>query len=203
MSSQNLKCAPKDNSENSFSIENCNILCSNYHKDILKMLSVFQNDSILPHLTIKSKETKSLKQVYIQTLESPCVNTTAELLHAVMHAEVESCFHKINVHAALKPSDIKSILDPIIEQAITLLKFHKHNQIPDDNSTTSNVGRRRSKKYNSEQLTAKKHDQVRHTPYVTVGFIVFVYVNAVIIKHFCRYFLMKSTPHHAQDSSKK
>ncbi len=202
MSSQSLNYVQKDSSENSFSIENCNRLCSNYHKDILKILSEFQNDSILPHLTIKSKETKSLKQIYIQSLKSPRVNTTAELLHAIMHAEVESCFHKINVHAALTPSDIKCILDPIIQQAKTLLAFHKHNQIPDDNSTASNVGWRRSKKHNNEQRTANKHDQVRLTHYVTVGFVKII--AATIYKlFFCRYFLMKSTPHHVQDSSKR
>ena len=42
---------------------------------------------------------------------------TAFLLEAILLAEVGSTFHKINIHAALTPVDIITLLEPAIKQA--------------------------------------------------------------------------------------
>ena len=49
----------------------------------------------------------------------------ASLLHAVMNAEIKLTFHKVNVHAAMTPSDILGHLQPVFDQARSLKESYK------------------------------------------------------------------------------
>lgn len=48
------------------------------------------------------------------------LQATAELLHAVLTAQLKSTFHKINVHAAMTPADVQKYFKPVFEQADAL-----------------------------------------------------------------------------------
>lgn len=47
-----------------------------------------------------------------------------------MSAEVKSTFHKINVHAAMSPSEVKSHLEPIFRQAKDLERAATSKETP-------------------------------------------------------------------------
>lgn len=53
-----------------------------------------------------------LNAIHVRTLQD-----TARLLHAFLNAKVKNTFHKLNVHAAVQPSDIIAFFDPIFKQA--------------------------------------------------------------------------------------
>ena len=43
--------------------------------------------------------------------------STGSLLYGVLCAQIKSTFHKLNVHAALTPTDIRKHLKPVFTQA--------------------------------------------------------------------------------------
>lgn len=51
---------------------------------------------------------------------------TASLLHAILSAQVKPTFHKINVHAAMTPSEVMEHFEPVISQAKDLLDIYNY-----------------------------------------------------------------------------
>ncbi len=45
------------------------------------------------------------------------LQATAKLLHTILCAKIKPTFHKINVHAAMTPSDIQEHFRPVFDQA--------------------------------------------------------------------------------------
>ena len=56
-------------------------------------------------------------QTYTLTLS---LQATASLLYGVLNAELKPTFYKVNVHAAMTPSNIHSYFQPVFEQARAL-----------------------------------------------------------------------------------
>ena len=73
--------------------------------------------SIIPLLTFEVNLVDSFDKLFEQADRDRSPEATACLLHALLVAQVKTVFHKINVHAALTPVDIKKLLEPIFEEA--------------------------------------------------------------------------------------
>ncbi len=99
------------------------------------------------------------------------------LLHAVLCAQIKPTFHKINIHAAMTPSDIQEHFKPVFEQAKELSDaYHKSKErVVDsvDNTgfvDTIKIQRRKSKatyapaeRHNCEEMFPMR------MPFVTVS----------------------------------
>ncbi len=56
---------------------------------------------------------------------SPPPQVTATLLLGVMNAQIKPTFHKVNVHAAMTPTEILALLHPVFDQARALKEGHQ------------------------------------------------------------------------------
>ena len=64
---------------------------------------------------------------------------TAELLYAVITAQLKSTFHKINIHAAMTPADIQKCFKPVFEQARALKEAFERRVHDEQLAATSKV----------------------------------------------------------------
>ncbi len=94
--------------------DNCINVFVMLHNQLLKRR---EEKSIIPLLTFEESLTDSFDKLFEQVDRDRSPEATACLFHAVCVAEVKTIFHKINVHAALTPVDIKKLLEPIFEEA--------------------------------------------------------------------------------------
>lgn len=101
--------------------------------EILKYLKPLRNDPVIPLLSFEVPEIKSFDDLFKLSEKQNCPKTTALLLNAVLKAKVKSSFHKINVHAAMTPADVKRNFAPILEQANLLNRMCERVQecVPD------------------------------------------------------------------------
>jgi hypothetical protein len=90
--------------------------------ELLKMKGSYA----LPLLTVKGSD-KSLDEVFSVYSALDNKEATGTLLHAVMMSEVKSTFHKINVHSALTPDQIWTLLQPAITQANSLIVAYENS----------------------------------------------------------------------------
>ena len=51
--------------------------------------------------------------------------STAHLLHGILNAQITPTFHKVNVHAAMTPGDIKKHFEPVFSQARVLQEAYQ------------------------------------------------------------------------------
>lgn len=72
---------------------------------------------VVPLLTFKEPHGVTLEELFTTAEEENSPEATAHLLQAILSAQVESTFHKINVHAALTPVEIKKLFEPVFSQA--------------------------------------------------------------------------------------
>ena len=75
--------------------------------------------------------------------------TTAELLYAVLTAHVKSTFHKINVHAAMTPTDIHNYFQPVFQQARALRKAFERKALHEQEAALTQAALLESKKRES------------------------------------------------------
>ena len=76
-------------------------------------------------LTLKEPCKLSLEELFTNAEQEKSPEATACLLQAIFSAQLESTFHKINVHAALTPAEIKTLFVPIFQQATNLSEMHQ------------------------------------------------------------------------------
>ena len=88
-----------------------------FYSQLNKYLCPMRNDPVVLLLVCKAAPKKPLNDLFDATVREDTPETTASLLHAILHAEVEPIFHKINVHAAMTPADVKKEFKPVITQA--------------------------------------------------------------------------------------
>ena len=106
----------------------CNYNDSYLCKMINECLSTLRVKPILSLLACKMSPC-TFEKLFSDAEKGP--EHTAYLLQAILLAEVDSTFHKINVHAALTPTDLETLLHPVIEQSQLLQKaFSSSNSIP-------------------------------------------------------------------------
>ena len=88
---------------------------------------------LVPLLVYNGNEMGYVKTLFDETANNYTPKATSRLLHAVLLAEMKPVFYKINIHAALTPSQVKDLFNPAIEQAKILEKICK---LPSSSSTT-------------------------------------------------------------------
>ena len=85
-------------------------------------LASMRNDPVVPLLTFNEC---SLDDLFLKIERNSTPEATVQLLHAILKAEVASTFYKINVHAALTPTEIKKEFDSVFDQAKLLEKMNQ------------------------------------------------------------------------------
>ena len=88
-----------------------------FYSQIKEDLCLMREDPMVPLLECKATPTKTMRELFNQMDSEDSPEATAHLLYAILLAEVESTFHKINVHAAMTPAEVKTLLQPVIAQA--------------------------------------------------------------------------------------
>ena len=87
------------------------------YDQVLRFLCPMRNDPVLPVLTFDDPNISSLDKLFEMAEEGKTPEMTAQLLHAILKAQVKSSFYKINVHAAMTPAEIKKLFAPVVKQA--------------------------------------------------------------------------------------
>jgi hypothetical protein len=108
-------------------IEPLNLLCLKFHTQLKEYLTDMKNNPMISLLTYKPPPTahgeaqimpiKSINELFDEAERDSLPETTAYILYAILSAEVKSTFHKINIHAALTPEQIKKLFEPAFTQA--------------------------------------------------------------------------------------
>ena len=95
------------------------VLCSHvkFHDQLKKLLRPMRNDPMVPLLTFKATNTNFLDELFNDVEISDSSEGIAHLLQSIFTAQVTPTFHKINIHAAMTPSIIKSLFQPVFAQA--------------------------------------------------------------------------------------
>ena len=103
----------------------CDLLHHKINHQFREVLQIMGENPIIPLLT-HEKQNKSMEDIFETAKEedySP--EATAHLLYAILSAEVDSTFHKINVHAAMTPEDAKKHFELVFRQAEHCLQCAK------------------------------------------------------------------------------
>ena len=92
---------------------------------VSKYLIRMWNNPVIPLLTVSCPNKKHLDTLFEEFDRKKCLESTANLLQAILKVQVKSSFHKINVHAALTPAEIKALFSPVIEQAFLVQTIYQ------------------------------------------------------------------------------
>lgn len=92
---------------------------------VMTYLRPMRNDPVVPLLTFADADIQSLDELFAEAETEDTPEATARLLQAVLVAQVEPTFHKINVHAAMTPAEVKDLFEPVFSQALLLQEAHK------------------------------------------------------------------------------
>ena len=90
-----------------------------------------------PLLKIKSKSGKSLDELFHDAESGDSPQATAAFLHALLNSEVQDTFYKINVHAAMTPSEVEHQLEPAFSHAKVLKEKHDRQRVKLQENTSS------------------------------------------------------------------
>ena len=131
-------------SSGNVNLESLRVLCNHYdvaqgdfYLKLEKYFTALRNDPILPLLTLTKSQLQSFFIIpKLQSLEGmfevadqeKTTDSIAQLLYAITCAKFESTFHKINVHAALSPTDVFKLLEPAFSQAKKLQLAHEKRE---------------------------------------------------------------------------
>ena len=131
-----------------------------------------------PLLTIKSKSAKSLEELFHDAESSDSPQATAVFLHALLNSEVQDTFYKINVHAAMTPSEVEHQLKPAFSHAKVLKEKHDQQGVKLQSSSLENTSSKLSLLHEeSNPVNDLKHE----VPFVTVRTLAIT--NAIISIH--------------------
>lgn len=95
------------------------------NSQVMTYLRPMRNDPVVPLLTFADADIQSLDELFAEAETEDTPEATARLLQAVLVAQVEPTFHKINVHAAMTPAEVKDLFEPVFSQALLLQEAHK------------------------------------------------------------------------------
>ena len=82
-----------------------------------------------PLLMLNSKSAKSLEELFHDAEISDSPQATAAFLHALLNSEVQDTFYKINVHAAMTPSEVENQLKPAFSHAKVLKEKYDQQRV--------------------------------------------------------------------------
>ena len=118
----------EDIGSNEVSLESLVLLCSQdtlYNK-LKDNLCQLRTNPLMPLLVFKpTTELGHMEQLFESVLRENTPKSLANLLHALLLAKVAPMFYKICIHAAMTPSEVQNYLNPVFQQAETLLKIQK------------------------------------------------------------------------------
>ena len=86
------------------------------NKHVLSM----RDNAVVPFLVHKTAT--PMETLFEEAEQEDTPEATAHLILAILQAQVEPTFHKINVHTAMTPTDVKRQFEPVLSQARTLQK---------------------------------------------------------------------------------
>lgn len=95
------------------------------YSQLYDYLAPLKKDPVLPLLSFKEPVTHSLKELFEEAEGEKGPEATARLIQAILLAQVESPFHKFNVHAAMTPLEIKKLFEPVFSQAKNLHNIYQ------------------------------------------------------------------------------
>ena len=144
-------------------------LCSQLHEYLRPM----RNDPIMSLLTCRGLGACPLEQLFEEAEEQKSPEACARLLQAILVAQVQPTFHKINVHAAMTPAEIRKLFEPVFAQAQLLQNTfrQKLERIKSEESMAASkrresIASRRS--VFSTSSTASNTMDAEEMPFVTV-----------------------------------
>lgn len=97
--------------------------CKMFTEKLKIFLKEMRNYAIVPFLV--TNDDVDFEALFDQAEKEDTPGNLSHLLYSILLAEVKPSFYKINIHAAMTPSDIKNQLDPIFKRADIMLKMHK------------------------------------------------------------------------------
>lgn len=95
------------------------------YSQLYDYLVPLRKDPVLPLLTFREPLVHSLEELFTEAEREKGPEATACLLQAILLAQVESPFHKFNVHAAMTPLEIKRLFEPVFSQARDLNNIYQ------------------------------------------------------------------------------
>ena len=113
---------------NEVSLESLVLLCSqdSLYNEIKDYLCQLRNNTLMSLLVSKpTSEFGCMEQLFESVLRENTPKSLANLLHALLLAEVAPMFYKMCIHAAMTPSEVQNYLEPVFQQANTLLEMQK------------------------------------------------------------------------------
>ncbi len=116
------------------SMESLLLLCNHsdgthgyLYSQLHEYLRPMRNDPVVPLLTrrtpcgatpaIPADQPHPLEQLFEEAEREGTPEAFARLLQAILTAQVQPTFHKINVHAAMTPTEIRQLFEPVFSQA--------------------------------------------------------------------------------------
>ena len=78
-------------------------------------LSSLRKKPILSLLVYPNSNCCTFEKLFSDVEKGP--EQTAYLVQAILLAEIDTTFYKINIHAALTPDDLKTLMNPVVRQA--------------------------------------------------------------------------------------
>ena len=119
--------------------EYCTGTQQDFYSQLWNILSQLRYDAVISLLTVDEPSLKSIEKLFEATENDKSPKSISQLLYALYLAKLSSTFHKINVHAAMTPSEIKKQLDPVFLQANFLWNTHKKTDQCKEASYTATV----------------------------------------------------------------
>ena len=96
-----------------------------FNANILEYLCLMRNDSIIGLLKLPDNQSASLDELFDTAASEKTPKATSCLFHAILTAFVSSSFHKVNVHAAMTPADVRKQMKPVLNQANKMLQIYE------------------------------------------------------------------------------
>lgn len=96
-----------------------------FYSQLREYLCPMRSNPMVPLLVSKAMSTTHLEDLFDEAERKDTPEATAHLLYAILLAQVEPTFHKINVHAAMTPAEVKVQFEPVISQANGLKETYK------------------------------------------------------------------------------
>ncbi len=101
---------------------------------LLECNPVKENSDGVVETKLPSSPVNSIEELFQELKRDTTVEATVHLLYAIFSAKVKQTFHKLNVHAALTPTEVKDQLEPAISQAKDLQeKYYQKKQAENQN----------------------------------------------------------------------
>lgn len=96
-----------------------------FYSQLREYLRPMRSNPMVPLLVSKAMPTTHLEDLFDEAEREDTPEATAHLLDAILQAQVEPTFHKINVHAAMTPAEVKVQFEPVLSQAKDLEEAYK------------------------------------------------------------------------------